>query len=93
MLDQPHATLDFDYSSLPANHSERVRELAVGIRAWMRRTAEELVAIGRDLIEVKETLPHGAFGSWLQAEFGWSDRTARRLMAVAEKPRDLEIGH
>ncbi len=32
---------------------------------------------------MKEALPHGAFENWLDAEFGWTKRTARHFMAVA----------
>lgn len=35
------------------------------------------------MIDVKEKLPHGQFGSWLQIEFNWDIRTAQRFMAVA----------
>lgn len=40
--------------------------------------------IGRDLIAVKERLPHGQFLPWLEAEFGMSKITAQRFMGVAE---------
>ena len=33
----------------------------------------------------KEALPHGQFGHWLKAEFGWSKRIARNFMSVAER--------
>jgi Protein of unknown function (DUF3102) len=38
---------------------------------------------GAALVRTKEALPHGAFSNWLAAEFGWSERTAQRFMAVA----------
>ncbi len=34
---------------------------------------------------MKEALPHGGFGPWLRAEFGWTERTARNFMIVAER--------
>lgn len=39
---------------------------------------------------------HGYFGEWLKAEFDWTERTARRFMAVADsfksdKLSDLDI--
>jgi hypothetical protein len=33
---------------------------------------------------VKAALPHGAFGKWLDAEFGWTERTAQNYMRAAE---------
>lgn len=38
--------------------------------------------IGERLCEAKELLGHGEFGPWLKDEFGWTDRTAQKLMAV-----------
>ncbi|MBN9470660.1 MAG: DUF3102 domain-containing protein [Bosea sp.] len=51
----------------------------------MRRTAEDIVEIGRDLIAVKERIGHGNFGRWLESEFDMSDETARKFMRVAER--------
>lgn len=41
--------------------------------------------MGNDLLAVKEALPHGQFGPWLKAEFGWSERSAQNFMSVAER--------
>lgn len=38
--------------------------------------------IGERLCEAKELLEHGEFLPWLKDEFGWTDRTAQKLMAV-----------
>lgn len=51
----------------------------------LKRTAEKIVEIGKNLLEVKERLPHGMFGVWLQSEFGMSHRTASKFMSVAER--------
>lgn len=55
------------------------------IRTLTERTAENIYEIGRELIQVKTLLGHGRFLDWLQAEFEWSERTARNFMAVALK--------
>ena len=49
-----------------------------------RRTAEDIIEIGKDLIAVKERLPHGQFLPWIDTEFGMSNDTARRFMNVTE---------
>ena len=41
-----------------------------------KQTAENIIAIGRHLTEVKERLPYGQYGAWLEAEFpSWSEKT------------------
>ena len=55
------------------------------IRVLAKRAARDIVVIGQRLLEVKAALPHGSFGPWLQAEFNWTDRTARNFMRVAQR--------
>ena len=55
------------------------------IRIRMKRTAEDIIEIGRDLISVKERLGHGQFLPWIEAEFGMGEHSARNFMRVAEK--------
>lgn len=74
----------FDYAGLTVADQVAVQSAAVRIRDRMKRTVEDIIAIGQDLITVKEKLPHGAFLPWIDAEFGMADRTARRFMQVAE---------
>ncbi len=75
----------FEYTGLALEDQLEARAAAERIRTRMRRTAEDIVEIGRDLIAVKERLGHGRFGDWLQAEFEMSDVTARKFMAVAQR--------
>ena len=53
------------------------------INIQLRRTAEDIVEIGKDLIAVKESLPHGCFLPWIEAEFGMSQWAARNFMKFA----------
>lgn len=55
------------------------------IRLRMRRTAEDIIEIGRDLITIKKALPHGQFGEWLRSEFEMTEMTAQRFMQVTER--------
>lgn len=74
----------FDYGQLSFDVAETVRQSADRIHGRNKNIAQELFAIGRELINVKDTLPHGAFGPWLEAEFCWNERTAQRFMRAAE---------
>ena len=44
--------------------------------------AQSALKIGERLCEAKELLGHGEFLPWIKDEFGWTDRTAQKLMAV-----------
>ena len=74
----------FDYSSLTPSTRLSVEGCTVEIRNLVRRSGQDIIAIGGHLSEVKALLPHGQFGAWLKTEFDWSERTARKLMAVYE---------
>ena len=76
--------LGFDYSPLDTKIAEQARSTADRIRERLKKTLEDLIEVGSDLLVVKEALPHGQFLPWLKAEFGWSERTAQNFMSVAE---------
>lgn len=73
----------FDYASLPDVTATDLRLTAERIRLRMKRTAEDIIAIGQELIAAKEKAGHGRFGVWLKAEFEMSQDTAARFMNVA----------
>lgn len=88
----PSARKGFDYASLDAETFQFVQQQTGEIRVLMKRTAESIVAIGQRLIEIKQKLGHGQFGDWLEAEFEWSEGTARRFMSVARNLPELDHG-
>ncbi len=73
----------FDYA-LVGDAADKVRSSAEKIRRMVQKTIEDIIEVGNEFLAVKEALPHGQFGPWLRAEFGWTDRTAQNFMAVAE---------
>jgi hypothetical protein len=81
----------FDYARLEPAISMHLSRAAAGIRERLKRSLEDIVVIGRELLGAKEALPHGTFLRWLKAEFGWTERTARNLMAVAQRFGNSEI--
>jgi hypothetical protein len=80
----------FDYSALDEQTRTVVRQRLKEIRGISPQTAQDVVAIGRKLIEVKELLPRGRFGRWLTQEFEWSPRMAYNFIAAAERFGDCE---
>jgi hypothetical protein len=75
----------FSYSPLDRPTADRLRSAAVRIRAKIKRTLQDIIDVGNELRAAKAVLARGQFGPWLRAEFGWSERTARNFMAVAER--------
>jgi DNA N-6-adenine-methyltransferase (Dam) len=79
----------FDYAKLGVEVGGAVRRKSQDIHALVKRSAQDIIAIGRILIEVQSLLGHGnradsqGFQAWLKAEFDWDYRTAHRFMSVA----------
>lgn len=59
-------------------------ERAARIRAHARATTKAIIEIGRELIEVKRLLPHGAFTKWVTVDCGFTMRSAQNFMRSAE---------
>lgn len=74
----------FDYTSLDSRTSEFLKSRAAEVKGLMRQTVETLIKTGNILIEVKKRLPHGQWLNWCESEFGWTSRTAHRMINVAE---------
>ena len=74
----------FDYAALDAETGALVRQRTQEIQSLLRRSAEDIIAIGRKLAEVQARLAHGQFLDWLDAEFGWRRSTAYRFLHVAD---------
>jgi len=81
----------FDYASLDADTRVFVQEKAQAIHARLKRTAEDIIAIGQDLIAVKDCLPHGQFREWLQSEFDMSISAALKFAQVAQRFGDKSV--
>lgn len=75
----------FDYTALEESKRVHVQVKTEAIKGRMKRAAEDIIAIGQDLIEVKEELGHGLFQRWLKAEFDLSESAATKFMQVATR--------
>ena len=78
-------TKSFDYSAFDEETSLFIQEKTRKIKKLAKRVAQDIIDIGRYLIEVKEKLGHGNFYDWMDAEFSWSYASAARFMQVANK--------
>ncbi len=85
------AAARFDYAALGVQTARVVRVSAERIRQLVKRSLDDIVEIGAELISVKQTLPHGQFGPWLDSEFGWKERSARNFMNVAQRFKSASV--
>jgi hypothetical protein len=79
----------FDYATLGPT-AESVRMIAKSIASRIRTTAGAIIAIGRELRSAKGILGAEVFGQWVAAEFGFSERTVRNYVAVANQLGEYE---
>lgn len=78
-------TNSFNYFALDADIAIEARAAAERVKVRLRRTAEDIVEIGKELLSIKGKLNHGQFLPWIEAEFQMSDRTARNFIQVASR--------
>ncbi|MGY4602904.1 hypothetical protein ACVW16_001316 [Bradyrhizobium sp. USDA 4474] len=60
-------------------------EVADRIRSLRQAATLNAIEIGRELLRVKASLPHGAFGKWVEMECQFKIRTAQDLMKLARE--------
>ena len=79
------------FHAIPHDPNERwdidsvcLRDHASFIRALAKRTMRDVIEIGQRLTICKGHLAHGDWLPWLDREFGWTAKTAERLMQIAE---------
>lgn len=67
------------------NEIQSIDTLTTEILMLKQQTAQNIIEIGKRLITVKESLPHGEWGKWLKEKVDFTDRTAQRFMKVANE--------
>jgi hypothetical protein len=76
------ASLVYDYELIAEEHRSVVMLSARRIKAKAERAKQDLLDIGKELVNVKARLAHGQFTEWIGQEFGMSMRTAQMMMNV-----------
>ena len=62
-----------------------IEQLTTEILIYKQQTAQNIIEIGKRLIAVKEQLPHGEWGKWLEEKVDFTHQTANKFMKVAEE--------
>lgn len=65
-------------------------EKTAKVKILTAQTAENIIEIGRTLLEVKENLPRGEFLNWLENDVNYSKSTAYNFMKVAKAFPDFQ---
>ena len=81
----------FSYVELDEEVRSLVEQHTCAIKSLMRRTTQDMIDIGWKLIEIKNTLGHGKFNSWLRSEIDLGEWTARKLMALGRKFKSVNF--
>lgn len=87
-MSEPENTLSsllvtpFSYDRLNPEVAMQAQKAAECIRGTITRSAEHIWDAGGLLAEIKESLEHGQWVAWLDAEFSMSPSTARRYIRV-----------
>jgi hypothetical protein len=67
-----------------AEKTDVLRKLAEQVRNHSRSSTKAIIAIGEALRDAKPHLGHGKFRGWVEAECGFTIRTAQNYMRAAE---------
>ena len=73
---------NYAYAGLDEATVSRIKGAVTRIRNNLANATQSVIEVGYDLIDVKERLSHGEFGTWIDAEFGMSMRTAQNFMSA-----------
>lgn len=74
----------FDYETINQENRFVIQQRTKELKERLQRTAQDIWEIGQKLADVRSRLKHGEFEAWLEAEFGWSRRTAYNFIRVYE---------
>jgi hypothetical protein len=75
----------FDYSLVPEESRDLIKTKTAEVKIYIAHTASGMIETGKALKAIKENIGHGNWLPWLEAEGKMSERSAQRLMRIAEK--------
>jgi hypothetical protein len=74
----------FSYTGYEPPTVQQLDKLRESIIAHVGHIQESIVRVGDALLQARKLVKHGEWGTWLHANFLWSEKTARNYMNVAE---------
>ena len=82
---------NFDTSStavVPVENNNEVtpattlNQLTLEVKFYLNQMGQNIIEVGKRLVQAKEKLPHGEWQNWLKDNFGLSMQTARKFIQV-----------
>ena len=64
-------------------------QLTIEIKFYLNQTAQNIIEVGKRLIQAKELVAHGEWQNWLQNNFNLKYTAATRFMQIAERFSNL----
>lgn len=83
--DAPELPVPQEPAPIVATEQRTITEVTAEIRYYKTQTVQNIIEIGKRLIEAKELLEHGQWGEWLKNAVEFSHQTANNFMAIAEQ--------
>ena len=66
-------------------------QLTIEIKFYLNQTAQNIIEVGKRLIQAKELVERGEWQNWLEANFNLTIRSAQSFMKCAERFGKNEI--
>lgn len=70
-----------------------IKTLEFEINILKSQTAQNLIEIGKRLLEAKNQVPHGQWIEWLKSKVGFTERSAQKFMQIASDSNTNSISH
>ena len=80
-----------DLITTQENAAANLPQLEVEIKFYLGQTAQNIIEVGKRLIQAKSLVPHGGWLPWLEQNFQLKQRAAQTFMACAERFGKIQI--
>ena len=80
-----------DLITTQENAATNLPQLEIEIKFYLGQTAQNIIEVGKRLIQAKSLVQHGEWQDWLKNNFQLTDRTARNFIQCAERFGKTEI--
>ena len=89
LVEKTKTTVGIKSKKSNPNREQQLHNLKESIRKKDSNNIENMIAIGSDLLQVKQLLKHGEFSPWIKDNFEMSHHSAMRYMNAARNLQDV----